>query len=251
MEKFNIIDNKLTNLIPIVNPGLKNECGIKAAILYRILPSVEVDSSEIVRKSYEKFYGEDIPESADSIFNAFIPFLDFCRAKELKLKLYDKQRPQKDELALIFLNLEKIFDGYSDLKALFDRFFDLMYSFSNLMPAPKYFNGSDGKNGKGTWNLNKDYPSVYYKNLEDNNSGIYKREEMKQWLDEIMDKYSIKNMYMLVPPYPIKEYYGYNDDKLPQLISYIKAAIRLIEDRFEQDFQPDKAIGSNLSIQSE
>ena len=58
-------------------------------------------------------------------------------------------------------------------------------------------------------------------------------------------------MYMLAPPYPIKEYYGYNDDKLPQLISYIKAAIRLIEDRFEQDFQPDKAIGSNLSIQSE
>ena len=35
------------------------------------------------------------------------------------------------------------------------------------MPAPKYFNGSDRKNGKGTWNLNKDYPSVYYKNLED------------------------------------------------------------------------------------
>ena len=115
MEKFNIIDNKLTNLIPIVNPGLKNEYGIKAAILYRILPSVEVDSSEIVKKSYKDFYGKNIPESADTIFNAFIQFLDFCRSKELKLKLYDKRRPQKDELALIFLNLEKIFDGYSDL----------------------------------------------------------------------------------------------------------------------------------------
>lgn len=235
MGNFNIVDNKLTNLIPIVNPSLKNECGIKAAILYKICPSVEVDSSEIVRKAYREFYKGDIPESADTIFNAFIPFLDFCRAKELKLKLYDKQRQKNDELALIFLNLEKIFDGYSDLKGLFDRFFDSMYSFSNLMPVPKYFNGSYGKKGKGTWELNKDYPSVYYKNLEDNNSGIYNREEMKQWLDEIMDEYRIKNMYKLDPPYPIEEYYGYDDKKLLQLTSYIKAAIRLIEDRFEQN----------------
>lgn len=130
------------------------------------------------------------------------------------------------------MNLEEIFCGYDDLKALFDRFFDLMYSFSNLMPVPTYFNGSDNKKGKGTWDLNKDYPSIYYKNLEDTKSGIYNREENKKWLDGIMEPYKIKAMYELQPPYPINEYYGFNDDKFPQLLSYIKNAIRLIEDRF-------------------
>ena len=107
-----------------------------------------------------------------------------------------------------------------------------MYSFSNMMPVPKYFNGSDNKNGKGTWELNKDYPSIYYKNLEDEESSIDNVKEMKKWLDENMKKYRIEQMYMLEPPYPIGEYYGYNDDKLDNLISFIKNAIRLIEDRF-------------------
>ncbi len=61
------------------------------------------------------------------------------------------------------------------LKAFLDRFFDLIYSFSNLMPVSKYFNGSDDKNGKGTWKLNNDYPSIYYENLKYHDSGIYKR----------------------------------------------------------------------------
>ena len=107
-----------------------------------------------------------------------------------------------------------------------------MYSFSNMMPVPKYFNGSYNKNGKGTWELNKDYPSIYYKNLEDEESSIDNVKEMKKWLDENMKKYRIEQMYMLEPPYPIDEYYGYNDDKLDNLISFIKNAIRLIEDRF-------------------
>lgn len=232
MSEFNIVKNKLTNLIPVVNSGLRQEKGIKAAILYRILPCIEIDSCEIVKKAYKEFYGEDIPESADTIFNFFTPFLDFCRSWELKKGLFDKNRLQKYELELILLNLEEIFSGYDDLKALFDRSFDLMYSFSNFMPVPKYFNGSNDKKGKGTWSLNKDYPSIYYKNLEDVNSGIYNREQNKKWLDEKMEPYKIKTMYELQPPYLITEYYGFNDDKLPQLMSYIKNAIRLIEDRF-------------------
>lgn len=70
LEKIDILENKLTNLIPVINPGLKNENGIRAAILYRVCPSIEVDSSKVVREAYEKFYGKDIPESADTIFNA-------------------------------------------------------------------------------------------------------------------------------------------------------------------------------------
>lgn len=242
VKEFGILDmsyNKLTNLIPIINPGLSGESGIRAAILYRISSSTEIDSCETVRKLYRHYYGNDIPKSADTIFNAFIPFLDFCRSKEFKLKIYDKGRPKNDELAMIILNLKYIFYGYGDLKALFDRFFDLMYSFSNLMPVPKYFNGSADKNGKGTWGLNNDYTSLYYQNLKDKNSQIYNAEEMKQWLDGVMDKYRIREMYELDPPYPISEYYGYDDKKLNNLVSYIEKAIKLIENRFKQGFPID------------
>lgn len=231
MTETEIIQNNLMNLIPVINPGLKNENGIKAAILYRVCPSIEIDSSNLVRKAYCKFYGEDVPESADTIFNAFIPFLDFCRAKLLLLK-YKLPREQKELLLLIYLHLDDIFNGYSDLKLLFDSYFDLMYSFSNLMPAPKYFNASENKKGKGTWKLNNDYPSLYYRNLIDENSGVYDREKMKSWIDGIMKRYRISAMYQLEPPYSIEEYYGYDDKKLSLLISYIKEAIRLIEDRF-------------------
>lgn len=229
---MDIVKNNLTNLIPIVNPALKIENGIKLAIMYRVLPTTEIDSSELVKEAYKKLYGENIPESADTIFNAFIPFLDFCRAKLILLNHNVSNLEQEKLLRLVYLHLDEIFNGYSDLESLFNRYFDLMYSFSNMMPVPKYFNGSDNKNGKGTWELNKDYPSIYYKNLEDEESSIDNVKEMKKWLDENMKKYRIEQMYMLEPPYPIGEYYGYNDDKLDNLISFIKNAIRLIEDRF-------------------
>lgn len=236
MKEIDILKNKTVNLIPVINPGLKNEYGIRAAILYRVSPScVEVDSSEIVREAYKKMYGNDIPESADTIFNAFIPFKDFCRAKLINLKFNVKKIQNNDLLWLIFKHIDEIFDGYNDLKSLFDRYFDLMYSFSNLMPVPKYFNGSDNMNGKGTWELNKDYPSIYYANLNDCTSGIFNREKMKEWLDRVMDRYNIKEMYKLAPPYPIDEYYGLDDSRKDQLKSFLNNAIRLIEDRFDKD----------------
>lgn len=234
MTEKDIIENKLSNLIPLINSGLKTSSGIKGAILYRVCPTIEVDSANIVRKAYASFYGSNIPESADTIFNAFYPFKDFCRAKLIKSNImkHREATEEKELLLLIYLHLDDIFKGYSDLRSLFDRYFDLMYSFSNLMPVPKYFNGSKHKNGKGTWKLNNDYPSVYYENLMDLNSGIYEREQMKEWLDSVMDKYKIRAMYKLRPPYPINQYYGYDDSKLYQLINFIKEASRLIEDRF-------------------
>ena len=231
MNGIDITKNRFTNLIPVIKPGLKNERGIKTAILYRVCPCVEIDSSEVVRETYVRIYGNSIPESADTIFNAFVPFLDFCRAKLMLLK-YKIPSRQKDLLLLVLVHLDEIFENYRDLEDLFNRYFDLMYSFSNLMPVPKYFNGSKNIKGKGTWGLNNDYPSVYYKNLKDNQSGIYDRENMKLWIDGVMDSYKIKDMYELEPPYPIDEYYGFNDAKLDNLMLFIKNAIRLIEDRF-------------------
>lgn len=231
---MDIVKNNITNLIPIVNPypALKTENGIKLAIMYRVLPTKEIDSSELVKEAYKELYVENIPESSDTIFNAFIPFLDFCRAKLILLNYKISNLRQEKLLRLVYLHLDEIFNGYSDLESLFNRYFDLMYSFSNMMPVPKYFNGSNNRNGKGTWKLNKDYPSIYYKNLEDEESSIYNAKDMKEWLDENMGKYRIEQMYELAPPYPIDEYYGLNDDKLDNLIRFIKNAIRLIEDRF-------------------
>lgn len=226
---FKIVDNKLTNLISIINPGLNGESGIKAAILYRVGPCIEIDSSDMLRKTYKEFYGDNIPDSADTIFNAFIPLLDFCRVKLMLLKSRIP-KDKKDLLLLIYLHMDEIFREYGELRFLFDRYFDLMYSFSNMMPVPKNFNGSRYHKGKGTWELNKDYPSLYYKNLEDISSEIHNREYMKKWLDEVMDKYHIRKMYELKPPYD--GYYGYDDENLEALKLFVKEASDLIMNRF-------------------
>ena len=224
--------NKTDNLIPIVDPKLKGKKGIEAALLYRMSSCEEIDSSKLVREAYEQYYNAPIPESADTIFNAFIPFMDFCRSKLIK---HCKQIPceKQEQYNLIYDNLNLIFYGYEYLRQLFDKYFDLMYSLSNFMPAPLYFNGSRYKLGKGTHKLNNDYPSEYLKNLKDKNSGIFMRKEMFDWLSKNIDSYRIKDMYSLVPPYPIDEYYGYDDSKLQALMHFIKSAIRLIEERFE------------------
>ena len=231
IENYAVI-NKTDNLIPIVNPKLKGKKGIEAALLYRMNLCEEIDSSILVREAYEQFYNAPIPEGADTIFNAFIPFIDFCRSKLIK---HGKQIPceKQEQYKLIYDNLNLIFCGYEYIRQLFDRYFDLMYTFSNFMPVPLYFNGSKDKLGKGTYKLNNDYPSEYLKNLKDENSEIFMRKEMYDWLSKNMVSYRIKDMYELVPPYPIDEYYGYDDSKLQVLIHFVKSAIKLIEERFD------------------
>lgn len=226
------ISNKLENLIPIVNPKLRGKSGIEAALLYRIDESCkEVDSSELVREAYKIYYGTSIPSSSDTILNAFIPFMDFCRAK---LFVKEKRVPKgrEEQYRLVYENLDEIFNDYIELKNLFDKYFNLMYSFSNFMPVPPNFNGSKYRLGKGTAKLNKDYPYEYMNNLKDPDSGIYEREKMYKWLTENMDSFKIKEMYNLKPPYPIREYYGYDDCKLDLLTEFLKKAIDCIEKRF-------------------
>ena len=157
--------------------------------------------------------------------------MDFCRAKLIKQSI-KIPKDKATQYVLVQTYLDDIFNGYNDLRDLFDCHFDLMYSFSNLMPVPRYFNGSRFHKGKGTNELNKDYPSKYLENLRDPNSGIYKREEMLTWMNEVMDSYKIKGMYNIKPPYPIAEYYGYDDRKLSALSQYLHDATSCIEGRF-------------------
>ena len=84
---------------------------------------------------------------------------------------------------------------------------------------------------------------MYLKNLNDENSQICNRIENKQWLDENMEKYKVKAMYSLQPPYDIKEYYGNNDDKLDMLKEFIMQAIKFpVPNRSEyipSPYEPD------------
>lgn len=233
------IENKLNNLIPIIYPIMKDKSGIEAALLYKILPCNEIDSSELVKNAYKVFYDGCIPNSSDTIFNALIPLKDFCVFKLFQLSKVNKccyplynGTFRKDLYGLIYLYLDDIFYGYDELRQLFDEFCNLMYSFSNFMPVPPYFNGSKNTKGKGTWELNKDYPFLYLQNLKDKNSLIYNRQSNLQWLNENMDKYKVKNMYKLEPPYEVMQEY-YNDNKKEALAEFVKKAIYLIKKRFE------------------
>lgn len=215
-----VIENKLENLISVINPKLKGKSGIEITLLYRILPCDEIDSSQIVRGAYGLFYQGDIPDSSDTIFNALIPLKDFCVAKLIILAKKDKRyNPfnnrgtlRQDLDGLIYLYLDDIFIGNDKLRILFEEYCELMHCFSNFMPAPTYFNGSQEKNGKGTWALNKNYPYLYLQNLKDENSSIFNRENNLKWLSDNMEKYQIHKMYSLKPPYNVlKEYY--DDEK--------------------------------------
>ncbi|WP_143099357.1 hypothetical protein [[Clostridium] aminophilum] len=55
MTAIEILENKTANLIPIINPGLKGESGIRAALLYRICPSIESLLSLIMKPTAEVF----------------------------------------------------------------------------------------------------------------------------------------------------------------------------------------------------
>ncbi|MFT5875857.1 MAG: hypothetical protein ACI8WT_004855 [Clostridium sp.] len=235
-----VIDNKLVNLIPVINPKLKGKSGIEITLLYRILPCVEIDSSKIVREAYRLFYQGNIPDSSDTIFNALIPLKDFCVDKLIILAKKDRRyNPfnnrgtlRQDLHGLIYLYLDDIFNGNDKLRMLFEEYCELMYSFSNFMPVPTYFNGSQGKDGKGTWALNKDYPYLYLQNLKEENSSIFNREDNLKWLNDNMKKYRIQKIYSLKLPYNVlKEYY--DDEKKKALTDFIMNAIKLIKNRFE------------------
>lgn len=231
----------LINLIPIINPdiGIKTMEGMEKMLDYRIEDTIEIDSCHMVREGYNLCYGNCIPDKADTILNALNPLKSFCiyRLKNMGVKaLYPFSRKnnkwiiREDILQVTLNNLNVIFDSYYELRALFNQFADLMYSFSNLMPAPMGYNAYTDLHGnhvfgKGSYKENNDYPYFYMKNLENGND-----DKMLIWLNDNMEKYHLKEIFDLHPPFSKPNEY-YDDDKYDALREYVNNAIIVIENR--------------------
>ncbi len=83
----------LENLICKINKNsifLKAESSIHRVLLYRIFPCIEIDSSQYVRSMYKEYFGEELPESSDTIFNAVIPLKEFSKYRLINLSKHNK-----------------------------------------------------------------------------------------------------------------------------------------------------------------
>lgn len=236
-----IAANPLENLIPHINPQFAGKSGIEAAICYRLavrkIPKQarEIDSAPAVKAAYRLCFGNDIPNHADTVLNAFMPFMDFCSVRLIELGFLERQKGQDIVLPLVQKHWSEVFlPEYNDLRALFDTYFDRMYCFSNLMPAPLGLNGCPYWNGKGS-KANRDYPSEYMKNLRDPDRKIcreYNGYNILSWLEQVIPLYHLEDLYQLSPPYLPTE--NFTMDKLPALEDFIRRAIAAIEARAEK-----------------
>ncbi|WNB93428.1 hypothetical protein [Bacillus sp. NEB1478] len=232
-----VVKYNKTNLIPIINPQIGANEGIRAMLMYRINSKLqEIDSSPIVKAAYW-FCFKDIPCYADTTLNALNPLKTFCIFRLIKLRknkngesiyplTFDKEKDEwtlrNNLLQLILDNLDEIFDGYGELKDKFDSFSNLMYCFANLIPVPKGYNGINQQ--KGDYKDNNDYPYFYYQSLK-------KREDpMLNWVDEHLEDYHITGLYNLEPPFK-KPDHRFEDGDLDNLTLYIERAISAIEER--------------------
>jgi len=221
------------NLIPIINPSIKKS-GIEAMLEYRINDYIEVDSSQLVRESFNVYISDNDYSCSDTILNALNPLKSFAIFRLKKLSRNTKKiypfaineqgnwHLRTDLLIIISDNLNQIFDGYSDLKILFDSFSDKMYCFANLMPVPKEYNLL-----KGDYNKSNDYPYFFYENLC---KKIIDNENIFSWINDNFDDMYIRKIFELEPPFEKPNSY-YDYENYEKLKNYIIQAIELIEDR--------------------
>lgn len=229
-----VVNYNKTNLIPIINPQISSNEGIRAMLTYRIESNKqEVDSSRLAKEGY-RFCFNNIPDCADTTLNALNPLKTFCITRLKQLSINDKSvtpfirkknigwRLRSDLEKLILDNLDRIFDGYTELKNKFDSFSNLMYSFANLIPAPKGYNGIVQQ--KGDYKDNNDYPYFYYQSLKK------RKDPMLNWVDEHLEEYHIADLFNLEPPFDTPDH-RYEDGDLANLTLYIEKAISAIEER--------------------
>jgi hypothetical protein len=224
-----------TNLIPSVNPQISEKTGIKRMLKYRMDDSAkEIDSCPLVREGFIRCYGKTIEPCSDTTLNMLDPLkkFSFFRLKLLGLGvlLFEKStngvwKLRDDYIELIYNKENEIFRGYDDLRHLFDEAADKQYSFANMVPVPRGYNGSRNSIGKGSYSDNNDYPYFYYQNLQHRGDS-----RNISWLNNNMDALFLRASYELVPPFSSPTEY-YDERKLDALKKYICSAIRVIDER--------------------
>ncbi|MFI3236604.1 MAG: hypothetical protein R3Y47_01095 [Lachnospiraceae bacterium] len=213
---------------------------IELVLIYRSRKYLrEIDSSDYVKAFWEELY-EDIPERADTILNVVNPLKAFSiyRLKQLGgnkypfVQINGNWRLKKELFRIILENLNGIFNGFSELRELFERLSEIAYSLANFMPAPIGYNGTSVSFGKGSYHENNDYPFFYYMNLLDG-----KDDKSLKWLNSVWELYDIQELFEIRPPFLDPDYYfelkDYNELEryLRQCIEGIENRAQLLEER--------------------
>lgn len=235
--KIDLLKCVRNELVP-ENPYTKSS-GIKGLLEYRINSNNNKRHPDSIYEGYDKklkkYYGRsktaecfekiyninpfDIG-SSDTIFNCWSFLNRFVRGKTGKDWVSEKE---------VLNNLDKIFNGYEDVKKLLDKLADYHHSLANFMPAPYGFNGSASHDGKGQHDRDNDMPDVYYKRAEKEFPYMYK------WINNNIDKYCLhffkkykSNLSdgIANSPLDIK-----NNDDMEKYKESIRNAIRCIEER--------------------
>lgn len=110
------------------------------------------EGESITAKLFKKIYGK-VEISSDTIFNCWSYFSMFARGRLNKPYVNEKEA---------LTRLDYIFEGYEELRQLFNELADLHHSIANFMPAPCGYNGSSSHDGKGTYDRDNDMPDIYY-----------------------------------------------------------------------------------------
>lgn len=173
-------------------------------------------TAELFRKIYKTDPFEE--GSSDTIFNCW-SFLSMFAKGRLN-KNYASEITVKE-------NLKYIFEGYEELKILFDKMSDYQHSMANLMPAPIGFNGNREHDGKGNYTRDNDMPDIYYQRA------MYDFPRMHKWIDDNMEKYLLScfkeynsGFYEGEANNPAK-----TDSDIKKLEVSLKSAIECIENR--------------------
>lgn len=135
-------------------------------------------TAELFEQIYDK-----VEKSSDTIFNCWSFFRMFKTARIGLSKMYllENTYPYFENCG----GLKELFQGYEDIWKLLDEFADLHHCLANMMPAPRGYNGTKNRDGKGKYDRDNDMPDIYYQRAEKDFP------KMHCWINDHMDTYCL------------------------------------------------------------
>lgn len=227
------------------NPRI-NEQGLEGFLKYRLLKNhkhpdsiyEEYDTHQkryvgesITAKYFRKIYKID-PFSdsfgrSDTIFNCWSFTSRFLRG-------YSGGKRIKEERVL--KNLDEYFLGYEEIKSKLDTLANYHHCLANFMPAPRGYNGTSDKDGKGNFKKDNDFPDLFFKRAKDDqNLRMY-----YEWIQDNMDLLSLDFFYKFNSFLDNKTLLHPLDFNKEDIIKFSKSldnAIECIEQRASQLFE--------------